>query len=119
MPWTSRERALAKLEEKAEKAGLLGVIETWKCEANDIGQLPAVDFGLSCYMAHETPDIDMYFKRMAQCIRPGGKLLLIEPKFHVSRSHFKDELVAAGRAGFVQAGAPRILGSLTATLERT
>lgn len=110
--------ALAKLEEKAEKAGVENVIETWKCQADDIGRLPEVDFALSCYMAHETPDINAYFDRMAQCVRPGGKMLLIEPKFHVSKSHFAEELDAAGRAGFVQTDAPRILGSLTALLTR-
>ena len=111
--------ALALLEAKAEKLGLAKIIETWKCEANDLGRLPEVDFGLSAYMVHETPDIDAYFRRMGQCVRIGGKLLLAEPRFHVSRSHFEEELAAAGRAGFVRAGIPRILGSLAVILERT
>jgi len=110
--------ALALLEEKAEKLGLAKVIETWKCEADDIGRLPGVDFGLSAYMVHETPDIDAYFTRMAECVKPGGKLLLAEPRFHVSRSHFGDELSAAGRAGFVRAGDPAIRFSHAAVLER-
>lgn len=110
--------ALAKLEEKAEKLGLGSVIETWKCKADDIGRLPTVDFALSFYMAHETPDIDAYFARMVECIRPGGKMLLVEPRFHVSRSHFKEELAAAARAGFTPAGTPAVLGSLAALLAR-
>lgn len=111
--------ALARLEKKAEKAGLLGIIKTWKCEARDIGRLPEADFALSAYMVHETPDIRAYFNRMAQCVRPGGKLLLAEPKFHVSRHRFDDELAAAGSAGFAVEARPGILGSHAAVLKRS
>ena len=113
-----QEEALARLEEKAEKCGLAGVIETRRCEADDIGRLPEVDFALSAYMVHETPDIDAYFRRMAECVKPGGKLLLTEPRFHVSPAHFKRELSAAGRTGFVQTDVPRIFGSHAAILQR-
>ncbi|BDQ33734.1 SAM-dependent methyltransferase [Pseudodesulfovibrio portus] len=110
--------ALALLEEKADELGLADIIETWKCDAGDLGRLPEVDFGLSAYMAHETPDIDAYFRRMAQCVKPGGKLLLAEPRFHVSRSHFDNELAAAARTGFVHTGTPAIRLSHAAVLER-
>ncbi len=39
--------ALAHIEEKMEMAGLNRVVETWKCEADDIGKLPQVDFAMS------------------------------------------------------------------------
>lgn len=110
--------ALARVKKKAEQAGLGRIVETWKCEADDIGKLPEADFGLSFYMAHETPDIDAYFARMAECIKQDGKLLLVEPWFHVPRKHFETELAAAGRAGFKMEAAPSIKGSHTALLKR-
>lgn len=110
--------ALAKVERKAETLGLARVVETWRCDADDIGQLLHADFGLSFYMAHEVPDIDAYFRRMAGCIKRGGYLLLAEPKFHVSPDGFNAEVVSAINAGFELASIPSIFFSHASLLQR-
>nr|WP_321513623.1 class I SAM-dependent methyltransferase [uncultured Pseudodesulfovibrio sp.] len=110
--------ALAKLEEKVERAGLHRQVETWKCEADDIGVLPKADFVLSAYMAHEVPDISAYFCRMAQCIKRNCRMLLAEPKFHVSSSSYNEEVAAAIRAGFELDKLPSIFLSHAAVLRR-
>lgn len=111
--------ALVKVEQKAEMAGMHRRIETWKCEADDIGNLPVIDFAFAFYMVHEVPDMDRYFSRMAQCIKPGGGMLLVEPKFHVSRAHFETELAAAAKVGLVSQLAPQVRLSHAALLKRT
>lgn len=110
--------ALVHVEKKAEMAGLNRTIETWKCEADDIGKLPQVDFALSFYMAHEVPDIDSFFSRMAQCVKPGGALLLVEPYFHVSRKNFDREVHSAFGAGFEAGTAPPVRLSHVALMKK-
>ena len=110
--------ALAMVEEKAERAGLTPVVETWKCEQDDVGDLPVCDFALAFYMAHEVPDLDAYFARVHQCLRPGAALFLIEPWFHVRRAHFEKELDAAARAGFTREPGPSVMGSHSAILRK-
>ena len=106
---------LAALAAKAARAGLQAIVRTRQCSADDIGELPACDFALAFYMAHEVPDIDVFFGRMGQCLRPGAPLFLIEPLFHVSRASFEKEVAAARRAGFA-ATPRRVLGSHAAIL---
>ena len=110
--------ALVKLEEKAEVAGLSGIIETWKCDAHDIGLLPPADFVLSSYMAHEVPDIDQYFARMVKSVKRDGRMLLVEPKFHVSQSRFREEVSSAITAGFELDTIPSITISHAVILRR-
>lgn len=110
--------ALALVEKKAEQARLHSIAETWKCEPDDIGALPACDFALAFYMVHETPDIDHFFSRMSQCLRSGSALLLIEPMFHVRQEHFNRELAAAARAGLSLGERPAVRMSHAAVLRK-
>ena len=110
--------ALAVVEKKVERAGLIPVVETWRCEHDDIGTVPVCDFVLAFYMVHETPDPDAYFAKIDQCLRPGGGLFLIEPWFHVRRAHFVRELDAAARAGFTKEPGPPVRGSHSAILRK-
>lgn len=110
--------ALAMVAKKAEQACLHSIVETWKCEADDIGALPACDFALAFNMVHETPDIDHYFSRMSQCLRSGSALLLIEPLFHVRQGHFDRELAAAAKAGLSLEQRPAVRMSHAAILRK-
>lgn len=111
--------ALARIDKKAQKRGLHRIVETRKCDSDDIGALPPLDFALSFYMAHETPDLDAFFKRMARAVKSGGLLLLAEPHFHVRYKHFEKEVTAAERAGFAIKTIPSIRFSHAALLTRT
>jgi len=92
--------ALARLEGKAAMADLQRIVEVWLCGDTDMGELPQSDFALAFYMAHEVPDLNNFFMRINESLRSGGKLLLIEPPFHVSNRDFKGELNSAQQAGF-------------------
>ena len=110
--------ALVKLEKKVENAGLHRRVETWKCDAEDIGVLPKADFVLSAYMAHEVPDINIYFHRMAECVKRNNRMLLVEPKFHVSPNSYREEVAAAIKAGFELDSLPSIFFSHAVILRR-
>jgi predicted SAM-dependent methyltransferase len=58
-------------------------------------------------MVHETPDASSFFREIVSLLKPGGKLLIAEPKLHVSVEHFQKILTAAGDAGLRIAARPR------------
>lgn len=59
-----------------------------KCEQDKIGVTETVDFILAYYVIHEVPDKEKLFKELYSLLKPGGKILIIEPKFHVSKKAF-------------------------------
>jgi hypothetical protein len=50
-------------------------------------------------MVHEVPEIESFPKEIASLLKTKGKLLIVEPKFHVSASSFKKTLEIALLAG--------------------
>ena len=67
-------------------------IRLHKCEQNSTGLSEEVDFILAFYVVHEVPDKDRLFREFRQILKPGGKLLIIEPNFHVSKKDFNTML---------------------------
>lgn len=93
------EKNLAVLTRKALRMGLEQRIETVSC---DMGELPLdynFDFVLAANSVHEVPDIQRFFRRVHGLMNPGGKLLLLEPSFHLSHEEFQRELELAGETG--------------------
>jgi len=77
-----------------------------------------VDFALAFYMVHEVPDGEALLRQVAECLRPQGRLLLVEPIFHVPRAAFEATLRAAERAGLRVVAHPRIRFSRAVLLAR-
>jgi ubiquinone/menaquinone biosynthesis C-methylase UbiE len=93
---------LAKVEQKAEKQNLSKRISLHKCPQDEIG-LPKdvrADFVLAYYMVHETPDPNNFLKEIKSLLDDNGKILIVEPKFHVSKKSFKKTEIDALEAGF-------------------
>jgi len=67
-------------------------------------------------MVHEMPDAGAFFREIASILRPDGKVLVVEPPFHVSKSAFKETLEKARNAGLTPAKGPKILLSKSAIL---
>lgn len=89
-----------------------------KCEETKLGVTEEVDFVLAFYMVHEVPDQTAFFKEIAAILKPGGKLLVVEPPLHVSRWAFKASLNKASAAGLTVSEGPRVLLSKTSLLLR-
>jgi len=73
-----------------------------------IGIPDRVDFALAFYMVHDVPDAEAFLKKVASILKPKGKLLIVEPKIHVSASSFKKTLEAARLAGLKPISEPKI-----------
>ena len=60
------------------------------------------DFVLAFYVVHELPDSNSFFAGMHKVMKPGGRLLIVEPVFEVSGEEFTRNLQVARDEGFVQ-----------------
>ena len=96
------------VRKKAAKERLESRIITHKSKPDRIGISDKVDFALAFYMVHEVPDVEAFLKEIATLLKPNGRLLIVEPKLHVSASSFKKTLEAARLAGFKPISEPKI-----------
>jgi SAM-dependent methyltransferase len=115
-------KMLESLGRRAAKAGLLPRIETRLAQPDSLGTgdlKGAVDFVLAFWMVHEMPSAEMLFLEAADALKPGGALLLAEPKGHVKPDKFDQELAAARAAGLEVAERPAIRRSMAAILRKT
>jgi len=94
-----QEEMLAMVGKNAEKMGLGERIRLHKTGVDRIGVAEQVDFVLAFYMIHEVPDRERFFKELSTILKPGGRFLLVEPMFHVSKAAYKDTLEKAEKAG--------------------
>jgi ubiquinone/menaquinone biosynthesis C-methylase UbiE len=103
-----QEPMLRVLEKRAKRAGVRERIETRLCAADDLGVDDVVDFILAFYMVHETPDVASFLRQLRDRLKPEGKLLVAEPKFHVSETLFQETLASAADAGLTVLDRPKI-----------
>ncbi len=87
---------LARVSKKAARQGVAGRVAYHRCESDQIGLDQKADFILAYYMVHETPDPGGFFKEAKSMLNEGGRLLVVEPKMHVSQAAF-DRLLADGQ----------------------
>lgn len=106
------------LSRRAERAGLLGRVDLATCAADDLGLggwAGRIDAAILIHVLHEVPDHGRLLGQLHAALRPGGRLLLLEPKGHVTAIALAEELREAGRAGFRvvgEAGRGRSHGAL-------
>jgi SAM-dependent methyltransferase len=96
-------RMVKGLVRRATKAGLSDRIEPILCNEDDLGlsgHEGTVDFAVALHALHELPDIEHGLRQIAAALKPGGRLLVIEPRGHVSRATWDHELEVAGPLGF-------------------
>jgi ubiquinone/menaquinone biosynthesis C-methylase UbiE len=114
-------RMLDKLRRRAEKQGLKERIEARLAAKDTMGLSDLkgrVDFALAFAVVHEIPPQADFFRQIAATLKPGGILLLAEPKGHVNSAKFDAELKAAADAGLAVIERPRISGSHAALLRK-
>jgi len=96
-------KMLSVLERRARKAGLLDRIELREAGSDGMGLEDLsfqVDFAAALHMVHEMPDQSSFFSEVWNALKPGGRLLLVEPRGHVSQEQFEQTLAAAEKIDF-------------------
>ena len=111
---------LEKVSKKCRKLGLSAIVTCHRCaqDAIDLDSGVQADFMLAYYMVHEVPDLQAFFNQACPLLKPGGRFLVVEPLFHVSRSRFKTICAAALAAGFKLLDTPKGKGGRTLLLTR-
>ncbi len=111
-----QEEMLQMLRDKSESAGLNSRIFPHKSQPDKIGISEMVNFALAFYMVHEVPDKRSFLSEVASHLKPDGRLLIVEPKSHVSKPDFDSTLKVAQSAGLKQISEPKVLFSRAALL---
>ena len=114
-------KMLEGLTRRARRTGLLERIEAVACMDGDLGlaaRSGLIDVAIAIHVLHEVRDRRAFLEQVFQALRPGGRLLLLEPKGHVSLEAFEGELALAEQVGFRRFEAPLHRRSHGALLEK-
>jgi ubiquinone/menaquinone biosynthesis C-methylase UbiE len=114
-------KMLSTLSRRARRARLMERLEIRRCEADGLGiedLADQVDFCAAIHVVHEVPDLATFFEQIARSLKPGAKLLVIEPKGHVSEEDFGLSVDVALEAGLRRSESPHVRGDRNALLER-
>jgi ubiquinone/menaquinone biosynthesis C-methylase UbiE len=96
-------RMMKGLVRRATKAGLIDRIEPILCGEDDLGlsgREGTVDLAVAIHTLHELPDVEHGLRQIAAALKPGGRLLVIEPRGHVSQATWDYEVETARHLGF-------------------
>jgi ubiquinone/menaquinone biosynthesis C-methylase UbiE len=96
-------KMLSVLRRRAERAGLLDRIDLRLAESGRLGLndlAGKVDLVAALHVVHEVPDQAAFFSEIRDTLKPDGKLLIVEPRGHVSRMEFEATVIAAETVGF-------------------
>jgi ubiquinone/menaquinone biosynthesis C-methylase UbiE len=111
-----QEGMLEKLKKKIINTDLEKRIELHKCMETTTGIKQRVDFILAFWMIHEVPDHDRFFSELKDLLKPDGKILVAEPKIHVTGIAFEKMLSVVKMTGFEIAAGPKAFFSRSVVL---
>lgn len=110
---------LEKLRAKIHGTELEGRIVLHRCNEGGIGVSDKIDFVLAFYMVHEIPDRESFFNEISSILKPSGKMLIVEPPFHVSTKAFGETVERAEHAWLTPTKRPRVFLSKAIVLEKS
>ena len=109
------------LIKRSKKAGLSERIHPRICQQNSLALndiAGEIDFALAFALVHEVPDKKQLFSEIYNTLKQKGKLLVAEPKAHVSRKDFDKTVSIAQDVGFEVINDPAIRRSYAILLRR-
>ena len=109
---------LQKLKRKINNTSLKNIIYLHKCRENKIGLNKKVDFILIFYMLHEVPDQLGFLNEIKNLLNPEGKVLIVEPGFHISKKDYEYSIELSKKIGFKKIEEPKVFMSRAAILKK-
>jgi ubiquinone/menaquinone biosynthesis C-methylase UbiE len=103
-----QEQMLAGVRRRAERTGVADRIRLHRAGTDGLGLTETVDFALAFWMLHEVPDQAAFLAEVRACLKPGSRLLIVEPRAHVSAAALERSVEAAHRAGLLPIGRPDV-----------
>ena len=104
---------------RAARAGVADRISAHRCQADSLGISEAADFVLAFWMVHEVGDKGRFFRQLRSILKPGAKLLIAEPKMHVTAAELNETVQTALADGFQYCHSPKVALSRTALLKKS
>jgi ubiquinone/menaquinone biosynthesis C-methylase UbiE len=114
-----QEKMLTLLKRRAIKAGVAAHLTTHQAEPDDFRLHEKADFILVFWMLHEVPDQIDFFKRLKKLMKNTARVLVVEPKMHVSGAMFAQTIQMAKQSGLILKDYPPIALSRAILLART
>ncbi len=114
-------KMIRSLDRRLRQKGLADRVQVRHCNADTmhISDLSRrIDFTLAFAVVHEFPSSAQFFREVSDATKPGGTLLLAEPRGHLNDSQFAAELQEAAAAGFQLESRPVIPRSYAAILRK-
>jgi ubiquinone/menaquinone biosynthesis C-methylase UbiE len=106
------------VRKKVTNTNLENIVEFHNCSNNKIGLSKTFDFILVFYMLHEVPDQLAFLQEVLSLSIPGGKVLIVEPKFHVTKNDFEKAKETMKMIGYIVIEEPKIFLSRSVLLEK-
>lgn len=113
-----QEEMLLKLKDKIKNTYFEERINFLKVEKDKIGLSDDFDFILVFYMLHEVPDQRKFLKELFTHLKSNGKILISEPKFHVTKKDFQKSIRIIEDVGFKIMESPAIFLSRSIIIEK-
>lgn len=112
---------IERLLKRAERAGLSARIAASVCSPTELGlddRAGQVDLVAVIHAMHELGDLPGFLRQVVSLLKPSGRMLVVEPKGHVTAARFAAQLDACRRAGLHEVPlGPQPKGRLVALLE--
>lgn len=99
---------LAGLRRRAESADLLDVIQLVQSTAEHIGIGRPLDFALAFWMVHEVRKPEIFLGEIYAALKPGGRILIVEPRWHVPGPAFDKTVALAQGLDFSVTDTPQV-----------
>ena len=103
-----QQKMLDVLRRRARRVGVATRIQLHQCEQNHLGVNTQADFALAFMMIHEVPDQRRLLGEIRACLKRGGRLLVAEPRLHVSGRAFGQTVVLAKEVGLEVIEEPKV-----------
>ena len=103
-----QEQMLAGVRRRAERAGVADRIRLRRAGTDGLGPAETADFALAFWMVHEVPDQAAFLAEVRACLKPGGRLLVVEPRLHVGGAAFERSVVIARGVGLLPVARPAV-----------
>ena len=112
-----QEEMLQIVQNKIKGSELENRVLLHRCKENKVGVSKQVDFILLFYMVHEVSNKESFFSEIKTILRKNGKILIVEPPFHVSKLEFKQMIKLTNDIGFTIIDMPKMLFHKTLLLQ--
>ena len=86
-------------------------IELHLCREDSLAISRNIDLAFVFYAVHEHPNQKKLFAEIHENLKPGGKMFIAEPKFHVKKRDFNTMLTIIEKQGFRIVEHPRVFFS--------